>query len=120
MTIVAVSGAIRPTLEAAKSLAEDGISAEIIDPRTLKPLDSETILRSVAKTGRLVIVENAHRICAAGAEISAIVCEEAFDSLKRPIIRLTAPDIHVGFSPALEKAMYPQKEQIVAAVKRLL
>jgi pyruvate/2-oxoglutarate/acetoin dehydrogenase E1 component len=120
VTVVAISGAMRPTLEAAKSLAKDGISVEIIDPRTLKPLDTETIINSVAKTGRLVIVENAHRMVSASSEIAAIVCEEAFESLRKPIIRLTAPDVHVPFSPILEKAMFPTKEQIVAACRSLI
>jgi len=119
VTLVAIGGAMRPTLEAAKVLAARGVSAEVIDPRTLKPLDTETIIRSVAKTGRLVIVENAHRMVSASAEISAAVCEEAFDSLEGPIVRLTAPDVHVGFSPALEQALFPNTEQIVAAVERL-
>jgi pyruvate/2-oxoglutarate/acetoin dehydrogenase E1 component len=120
VTIVAISGAMRPTLEAARSLAEEGISVEVIDPRTLKPLDMETVLRSVGETGRLVLVENAHRMVNASSEIAAIVVEEAFESLKKPIIRLTAPDAHVGFSPVLEQALYPSKEQIIAAVRRLL
>jgi acetoin:2,6-dichlorophenolindophenol oxidoreductase subunit beta len=83
-------------------------------------LDTETLLRSVAKTGRLVVVDNAHRICSVASEIAAIVVELAFDQPKRPIERLTAPDVHVPFSPALEERMYPRAEQIVAAVKRLL
>lgn len=120
VTIVAIAGAMRPTLEAAKVLGERGISAEVIDPCTLKPLDTETIVASVAKTGRLVIVENAHRMANAGAEISATVSEEAFESLRGPIVRLSAPDVHVPFSPALEKGLYPTKEQIVQAVTRLL
>lgn len=120
VTIVAISGAMRPTLEAVEALAKEKISVEVIDPRTLKPLDMETIIKSVAKTGRLVLVENAHRVANASAEIAANVCEEAFESLKKPIIRLTAPDVHVPFSPVLEKTLYPQKEQIIAAVKRLL
>jgi pyruvate dehydrogenase E1 component beta subunit len=120
VTIVAISGAMRPTLEAAKALAEEKISAEVIDPRTLKPLDMDTVIESVAKTGRLLLVENAHRMVSASSEIAAIVAEEAFESLKKPIIRLTAPDVHVGFSPVLEQALFPRKEQIVAAVKRLL
>ncbi len=120
VTIVAISGAMRPTLEAAKALEKEGISAEVIDPRTLKPLDMDPILESVGKTGRLVIVENAHRMVSASSEIAAIVCEEAFDALRKPIIRLTAPDVHVAFSPALEQALFPSAEQIAAAVKRLL
>lgn len=120
VTIVAIAGAMRPALEAAKTLAEQGISAEVIDPRTLKPLDTETLLNSVAKTGRLVLVENAHRIANLSSEISAIVAEQAFDSLKKPILRLTAPDIHVAFSPVLENSMYPNKDQIIEAVKKLV
>lgn len=80
----------------------------------------QTIIRSVAKTGRLVLVENAHRMVNASSEIAALVCEEAFASLKKPIIRLTAPDVHVPFSPTLGKMLYPSKEQIITAVKRLL
>ena len=120
VTVVAIAGAIRPAMEAAKALATEDIAVEVIDPRTLKPLDTETIIRSVAKTGRLVLVENAHRRCGVGAGRSATVCQEAFDSLKKPIIRLTAPDVHVPFSPELEKLMYPTKDQIIAAIKKLL
>jgi pyruvate dehydrogenase E1 component beta subunit len=120
ITLVAISGAIRPTLEAASELAAEGISAEVVDPRTLKPLDMDTIIRSVAKTGRLILVENAHRMVNASSEISAVVSEQAFDSLEKPIIRLTAPDVHVAFSPVLEQTLFPRKEQIIAAAKRLL
>jgi pyruvate/2-oxoglutarate/acetoin dehydrogenase E1 component len=120
VTIVAIAGAMRPTLEAAKALATEGIHVEVIDPRTLKPLDTETIVRSVAKTRRLIVVENAHRMANLGAEIAAIVCEEAFESLRKPIVRLCAPDVHVPFSPALEAGLYPRKEDVVAAVKKLL
>jgi pyruvate dehydrogenase E1 component beta subunit len=95
------------------------VSVEVVDPRTLVPLDKETILRSVAKTGRLVVVDVAHRTCNAAAEIAAMVAEEGFDSLQRPIVRLSTPDVHIPFSPVLEKALYPSKEEIVAAVKRL-
>jgi pyruvate/2-oxoglutarate/acetoin dehydrogenase E1 component len=120
VTIVAIAGAMRPALEAAEALKGDGISAELIDPRTLKPLDTETILASVAKTGRLIIVENAHRLCSLASEISATVAEAAFGLLKKPIQRLTCPDVHVPFSPALEKPLFPDKEKIVAAVKQIL
>lgn len=120
VTLVAIAGAMRPALEAAKILAQDGVSVEVIDPRTLKPLDLDTIIKSVEKTGRLLLVENAHRVAGATAEIAAEISEKAFDALKKPIIRLTAPDVHVPFSPVLEKLLYPQKEQIVAAAKRLM
>jgi acetoin:2,6-dichlorophenolindophenol oxidoreductase subunit beta len=120
ITIVAIAGAMRATLEAVKSLSAEGISAEVIDPRTLKPLDMKTVLRSVAKTRRLLIVENVHRIANVGAEIAAVVCEQAFDCLAKPIVRLSAPDVHVPFSPALEQLLYPTKEKIVTSVKSLL
>jgi len=120
VTIVAIGAAMRTTLEAAETLAKDGISVEAIDPRTLKPLDTETILNSVAKTGRLMLVENAHRICNVSAEIAAVVSEEAFDTLKKPIVRLSAPDVHVPFSPALESLLFPTSEKIIAAVRKLL
>ncbi|MER8748002.1 pyruvate dehydrogenase complex E1 component subunit beta [Mesorhizobium sp. M1050] len=120
VTLIAIAGAIRPTIEAVNALAEEGISVEVIDPRTLKPLDHESFKTSVAKTGRLVIVDNAHRVCSVASEIAAVMAEEAFDLLKRPIIRLSAPDIHVPFSPALEQDFYPTKDGIIAAVRRLL
>lgn len=120
VTIVAIGGAMRQAIEAAKVFTSRGISAELIDPRTLKPLDIATIVSSVAKTGRLVLVENAHRICGVTAEIAATLAEEAFGSLKRPIQRLTVPDVHIPFSPALEKGLYPMKDSIVAAVEKIL
>lgn len=120
VTVVAIAGAMRPVYEAADALVAEGISIEVIDPRTLKPLDIDTIVRSVAKTGRLIVVENAHRLCGLASEIVATVSEEAFGLLKRPAQRVTAPDVHVPFSPALEKGMFPDKEKIIAAVKRVL
>jgi pyruvate dehydrogenase E1 component beta subunit len=120
VTVIAIAAAMRSATEAAQHLQKIGISVELIDPRSLKPLDIETIVGSVAKTGRLVIVENAHRMVSASSELATIVMEEAFESLKRPIVRLTAPDAHVGFSPSLEKALYPTKDQIVDSIKRML
>lgn len=120
VTVVAIAGAMRQAAEAAKSLAAEGISVELIDPRTLKPLDIPTIVSSVAKTGRLVLVENAHRLCGLTAEIAATLAEEGFGYLKKPIQRLTTPDVHIPFSPALETGLYPTKDTIIAAVKRVL
>jgi acetoin:2,6-dichlorophenolindophenol oxidoreductase subunit beta len=120
VTLVAIAGSMRPALEATDALAKEGVSVELIDPRTLKPLDMETILSSVAKTGRLVVVENAHRLCGVAGEIAAIVAEEAFDCLRKPIQRLTAPDVHVPFSPVLEALLFPNKDKIIAAVKKIL
>ena len=120
VTIVAIAGAMRTAIAAASALAAQGVSVELIDPRTLKPLDMDTIAGSVAKTGRLVLVENAHRMANLSAEIAACLCENAFDDLKKPILRLSAPDVHVPFSPALEQMMYPGKEDIIRAVMKLL
>jgi acetoin:2,6-dichlorophenolindophenol oxidoreductase subunit beta len=119
VTIVGIAGAMKAALAAAQMLKSDGIEAEVIDPRTLIPWDQETILQSVAKTGRVVLIDNAHRSCNAAAEIAATLAEEAFGHLKKPIVRLSTPDVHIPFSPALEKPLYPSKDAIVAAVKRL-
>jgi pyruvate dehydrogenase E1 component beta subunit len=120
VTLVAIAGAMRPAIAAAELLAGEGVSVEVIDPRTLKPLDLETIFASLAKTGRLVLVENAHRICSATSEIAAAVAIEAFDLLKKPVVQLAAPDVHVPFSPVLEKLLYPDRDGIAEAVRRLL
>jgi len=119
VTIVAVAGAMKASLAAAKTLKAEGISVEVVDPRTLVPLDHDTIIRSVAKTGRLLVIDNAHRTCSAAAEIAAVVAEEAFDHLKAPILRLCTPDVHIPFSPVLEKPLYPNQASIMAAVRRL-
>ncbi len=119
VTVVAISGSVPEAILAAADLALEGVSVEIIDPRTLVPLDRDAILRSVAKTGRLVVAEPAHRTCGAAAEISALVAEDAFDSLRAPIVRVTAPDMQIPFSPMLEKQMYPTRETIAAAIRRV-
>lgn len=120
VTIVAIAGCMKPALAAAKALKGEGISVEVVDPRTLVPLDKETLINSVAKTGRLVVVDNANRTCNAAAEIAAMVAEEAFEFLKKPIRRLSTPDVHIPFSPVLEKPLYPDKERIINVVRSLL
>jgi len=120
ITIVSIGGCLLPAMAAAKALEAEGISVEIVDPRTLVPLDKETIINSVAKTGRLILLDNANRTCNAAAEIAAMVAEEAFDSLKKPIVRLGTPDVHIPFSPALEKPLFVNKDAVIAAVKHLL
>jgi pyruvate dehydrogenase E1 component beta subunit len=107
-------------MAAANSLKGEGISVEVVDPRTLVPLDKDTLIKSVAKTGRLVVVDNANRTCNAAAEIAAMVAEEAFEFLKGPIRRLSTPDVHIPFSPVLEKPLYPSKETIIEAVRALV
>ena len=117
VTVVAISGAVPLAMKAAEQMDAKGISVEVIDPRTLVPLDIKSIIASVRRTGRLVITEPAARTCGAAAEISALVCEAAFDALRAPIKRVTALDMQVPFSPALEPQIYPTTERIVAAIQ---
>jgi pyruvate dehydrogenase E1 component beta subunit len=118
VTVVAIGSTVKPALDAADELSANGVSVEVIDPRTLAPFDKHTVLQSVAKTGRLVVVEPANKTNGAAAEIAAIVAEEAFGSLKDPILRVTTPDVHIPYSAVMEKPLYPNKEKIVAAVRR--
>jgi pyruvate dehydrogenase E1 component beta subunit len=120
VTIVAIGAAVRHALSAAETLSEGGIDAEVIDPRTVFPLDRATILTSVGRTGRLVVVDEARESCSAASEISAIVAEEAFDALRAPIARVTTPNVPMPFSPPLEKALLPSPQRIVAAAERLM
>lgn len=120
VTIVAIAGAVRTALDAAGALAEQGISCEVIDPRSIVPLDSKAILRSVEKTGRLVAVDPCHQMGSVASEVAAIVAERGFHHLRAPIARVTAPHSHVPFSPPLEVGFYPTVERINAAVQRVL
>ena len=120
VTIVAIGSMVPKALEATGLLDTEGISAEVIDPRTLVPLDRKAILESVAKTGRLVAVDTAHKTCSAASEIAAIVAMEAFWSLQAPIQCLATLDVHVPFSTALEPMMYPTVETIAQAAKATL
>jgi pyruvate dehydrogenase E1 component beta subunit len=108
------------SLEAAEVLAGHGISAEVVDPRTIVPLDRDAILRSVAKTGRLVVVDEGHRSAGVGAEIAALVAEEAFDALRAPIRRVAALDVPIPFSPPLEAFVEPTLAKIVAAAQDVM
>ncbi|MFD1039377.1 alpha-ketoacid dehydrogenase subunit beta [Virgibacillus byunsanensis] len=116
VTVVAVGHLVRDAIKVAEDLEKDGISVEVVDPRTLFPLDKDAILNSVQKTGHLVIVDDGYRFCSFASEISAIVSEEAFDALKAPIKRVTRPQIPVPFSKVIEKEVLPGKEQILDAV----
>lgn len=120
VTIVSVAGCLKPALEAAEALANEGIGSEVIDLRTLVPLDTEAILSSLSKTGRIVIVDYAHRTCSAAAEIAAIVAEDGFDLLKKPIRRVTTPDVPIPFRPSLARPLYPNGKTITAAVRGLM
>jgi len=120
LTLVATSWMVHKALTVADQLADNGIDIEIIDPRTLVPLDKETILQSVKKTGRLLIVEEDCKTCGIGAEISAIVAEEAIDYLESPIIRIAEPDTPIPFSPILENYVIPDEEAITKGVEKIL
>ena len=119
VTLVAISGMVSPALEAAEALAAEGVDVEVIDPRSLVPLDTDAILASVAKTGRLVVADLANRTCGAAAEISARVAEEAFDALRAPIRRVTTPDVPIPFAPGLEAPLYPDRERIAGALREV-
>jgi pyruvate/2-oxoglutarate/acetoin dehydrogenase E1 component len=120
VTIVAIGGMVPRALAAAEALAQEGISAEIVDPRTLVPLDKQTILDSVAKTGRLVTVDMAHKTCSAASEIASIVAMEGFWSLQAPVQRMGAVNVHIPFSPALEPLCYPTAQTIAQAARTTL
>lgn len=117
VTIVALGWMVTKALEAANELAGAGISAEIIDPRTTSPLDLDTILESVDKTGRLVIVDESNPRCNLATDISAQVCSEAFGDLKAPIKMVSPPHVPVPFARSLEDAYIPQAQDVVNAVK---
>ena len=119
VTIVALSRMVGEALRAADALAADGISAEVIDPRTLAPLDHETILASVAKTGRLVVAHEAWAPCGVAAEIAALVVERDPRLLRAPMRRVTPPHTPVPFSPPMEKFWLPDAARIAAAVREI-
>lgn len=120
VTIVALAAMVPKALEAAEQLARDGISAEVIDLRSLVPLDTRTLLESVAKTARLVTVEENPRLCGWGAEIASIVAEEAFWSLEGPIVRVTTPHVPLPAAPNLEALAVPSAGRVVEAVRALV
>jgi acetoin:2,6-dichlorophenolindophenol oxidoreductase subunit beta len=120
VSFVSYSKAVHTCLRAAELLEGMNVSAEVIDLRSLKPLDETAILASVRKTGRAVIVHEASGPCGVGAEIAALLAEKAFRALKAPVVRITGPDAPAPSSYALEQAFMPQAEAIVAATRRLL
>lgn len=121
VTVVATSIMVHRALEAADELAKDGIEAEVIDLRTLRPMDTETIVASVKKTSRLACVYEGVKTLGIGAEVSAMIAEsEAFDYLDAPILRLGGAEAPIPYNPALEKAAVPQADRIVAAARDLV
>ncbi len=111
---------VHKALEVAEELAKEGISVEVIDPRTLAPLDKKTLIESVKKTGRLVLITEETRTGATTAEVAAIVQEEAFDWLDAPIKRVNAPDTPVPFSPPLENYFIPDNKRIAEAIRSIV
>lgn len=119
VTIVAYGMMVHLALEAAEHLAAEGIDVEVLDLRTIVPLDVEGILASVARTNRAVVLYESHRFLGTGAEVAAVIAEEAFESLDAPIVRVAPPNVPVPFSPTLEDAFLPQVSDIEQAVRRL-
>ena len=120
VTLVATARMVQVALQAADTLAEEGVSVEVIDPRTLVPLDKETILDSIRKTNRVVVVDEAFSPCGVGAEIAALAADEAFYYLDSPIKRVHPPSIPAPSSPPLEQAMVPDAERVVATVREVM
>ncbi len=119
LTIYTYGWMVEEAMAAADRLAGEGVSAEVLDLRTLLPLDREAILASIEKTSKALIVHEATKTLGVGAEVAAILAEEAFDLLDGPIMRVTAPDTPVPFSPPLEKAFLPNQDKIYAAAQQL-
>lgn len=120
VTVVGVAGAVGHALTAAEELSADGISVEVVDVRSIVPLDRATILASVAKTGRLVVADPAHEMGSVASEISAMVAQEGFWDLQAPIARVTTPHTHIPYSADLERPLYPNPDRIAAAARQLM
>jgi len=119
VSIVTHGAMVHHALDAAEELARSGVSAEVVDLRTIQPLDTETVLASVAKTNRALVLYESHRFLGTGAEVAAVIAEEGFEHLDAPVKRLAPPNVPVPFSPTLEDAYLPQVSDIVAAVSEL-
>jgi pyruvate/2-oxoglutarate/acetoin dehydrogenase E1 component len=120
VTLVATSSMVYVALAAADALAEEGVSAEVVDPRTLVPLDRETLVASARKTGRVIVIDEGHRNYGASAELAATIAEEAFYWLDAPVRRAAAMDVPVPFSPVLEDETVPTPEQVAQLAKELI
>jgi 2-oxoisovalerate dehydrogenase E1 component beta subunit len=119
ITLLTYAAMVQPSLEAADRLAKEGVEVEVIDLRSLMPYDKDAILASVEKTSRVLIVHEDVKTLGIGAELSAVVTEERFDSLDAPILRVTYPDTHCPFAHALEQANLPNAGSITEALRRL-
>jgi len=120
ITLVAISYMVQEALKAATILAQESIDVEVVDPRTIKPLDKELILESVKKTGRVVIADSGWKSFGVAAELSALIAENCLSSLKSNIVRVALPDVPAPASRILEQAYYPTDQDIIAAIKRCI
>jgi 2-oxoisovalerate dehydrogenase E1 component beta subunit len=118
LTVIAYGAMVHTALEATEDL--DGASVEVLDLRSLVPLDEEAILASVRKTSKVLILDEANRTCAAGAEVAAIIAERAFEDLDGPVMRVATPDVPIPFSPPLEQAVLPSVDRVKEAARELL
>ena len=119
LTLIATSSMVREALVAAAQLAEDGIGAEVIDPRTLAPLDEQALIDSVRKTSRCIVIDEGYRRYGAGAEMAALIAEKAFYDLEAPVRRIGAMDVPVPFAPSLENLTIPSQKQIVQIARQM-
>ena len=118
LTVIAYGAMVHTALEATQDI--DGASIEVLDLRSLVPLDEEAILASVRKTSKVVIVDEANQTCAAGAQVSALIAEQAWEDLDGPVVRVSTPDVPIPFSPTLEQAVLPQVDDVKEACRELL
>ncbi len=120
VTLVAYGSAVHLALEAAQRLSDEGVEAEVLDIRTLVPFDEDTVLESVRRTNRVVIIHEANLTCGFGAEIAARIAEKAFTDLDGPVLRVAAADTPIPFAPSLEQAVLPSVDRVLRAVRELL
>src|SRR5215472_8334950 len=119
-TVVAIGRMLKPALAAAAALETEGVSVEVLDPRTLVPFDADRVLSSVGKTGHLVVVDEARECCSAASQIAAVVAEKGFSLLRGPIRRVTTPNVAMPYAPNAEAHVIPGEARITAAVRQLL
>jgi pyruvate/2-oxoglutarate/acetoin dehydrogenase E1 component len=119
VSIVTYGAMVHRALEAAGELAKAGVSAEVVDLRTVYPMDEETVLRSIEKTSRALVLTESYRFVGIGAEVASTIAEKAFEHLDAPVVRLSPPNVPVPFSPTLEDAFLPSVEDIVGEVQKL-
>jgi len=120
VTVIATARMVHASLEAARRLAEEGVEVEVVDPRSLVPLDREALALSVRRTHRAVIAEEGPMRASVGAWLAWVIMEDCFDDLDAPIVRVAAPDVPIPFSPPLEGFVTPDADDVVAAVRQTL